>query len=61
MSYAIDWILFVALGGLFILAAWSAYRVGVEEGWRQAGRWADDYLPIEDRPATRDDDTPRFV
>lgn len=50
----IDWVLFVlVLVGIF-LCTWAGYREGVEEGWRQAGRWADDLTEL--RPAARIDE-----
>lgn len=63
----IDWALFVLVLGAIGIIAWAAYREGVNEGWRQAGRWADDYAPdLPPTPMTtlgkvlRSEDRPSF-
>lgn len=50
-----DWLLFVIVIALIFGIAKVAYSAGIEEGWRQAGRWADDYVPDLPLPASRHD------
>ena len=62
----IDWLLMILMAVGLGIVAYAAYREGVHEGWRQAGRWADEsyesmFGTVEERPATRDDDEPLGV
>lgn len=50
-----DVALFAIVVGLLFGLVKLAYDEGVEAGWKQAGRWADDYVPDLPLPATRHD------
>jgi hypothetical protein len=54
-----DVLLWLVAVGLIALLVRIAYDLGLDDGWAESGRWADEHLgPVllsaEDRPATRD-------